>query len=125
MLTNISVESIHQRCDACGATRELPRAGLRVGVESPRDPNIIELPHCHQCGSREFLNRVVGTDPRESSDGAEHRRAVNALHAALVAAGQAAPSLVEWFAREAIVADVAVIPWTFSGARINARKAGG
>ena len=46
---------------------------------------------------------------------AEHRRAVNALHAALVTAGSVAAGFSDWFAIESIATERAKIPWVFPG----------
>lgn len=119
MLLKVMHDSIVQRCDACGARRELTCASLEAGVAfgdppTPMSPDIIALPACSSCGAREFLQRVASTDPAEVSETAEHRRGVNALHAALVAAGRTAPGIRELIAKGIRAADTAVIPWSFS-----------
>lgn len=119
MLLQVLKDSIEQRCDVCNARRELMLESLEAGVAlddppTPMNPNIIALPSCPHCGSREFLQRVASTDPSEVTETADHRRGVNALHAALVAAGRTAAGLRDWIARETSVADEAVIPWTFA-----------
>jgi len=120
MLLKVMSDSIQQRCDACGAERALEHTSLQVGFVHgdppvPMDPNVIALPSCTDCGASEFLNRVAATDPDEVTDTADHRRGVNALHAALVAAGRAAPGLSEWFASESIDTDKGETPWSFAG----------
>jgi len=84
-----------------------------VDPPSPLDPNVIGLPVCSGCGSKEFLIRVAA-----SADGADpatlaHRRGVNALHAALVASGRVAPTLVRYYPTESIEFEVVAIPWAF------------
>ena len=121
MLLKVSSHAIVQRCDSCGAERQLPYTSLQAGIalgDLPvaGDPNMMALSACPDCGAKEFFNRVAATDPGETSDTADHRRGVNALHAALVAAGRAAPGLQDGFANESIDTDKADIPWSFSGA---------
>lgn len=118
MLVHIEIGAAEQRCDVCGSRRSIPWTALRAGVEAidppaPLDPNIIALPACPICGSAEYLNRVAGTGGRPSPAALDHRRAVNALHAALVAAGRVPLTLAAYFAAERVDVDAAPLPWTF------------
>lgn len=120
MLLYVSLKTVTQRCDVCGTAHHVAFHSLCAGLACgdppvPRDPNIIALPTCPTCGAREFLNRVVVPATTASMDTADHRRGVNALHAALVAAGSTAPGLRDWFAQEHITTDTANIPWSFAG----------
>jgi len=120
MLLQLLATEIEQRCDVCGARRRLALDALQAGVEDgdppePVDPNVIVLPPCTGCGAQEFLNRVT-TAPRDAlDDGAEHRRAVNAVHAALVGAGRVAPAMRDYFATENLDTERARVPWSFPG----------
>lgn len=120
MLLRVTIEEIEQRCDACGSRRTLPLAALRAGVEhgdQPMDPSVIALPVCPHCDAREFVMRVLASPqagaPRSATT--EHRRGVNALHHALVAAGRVAPSLADYFAGESLAFERAELPWAFTG----------
>jgi len=124
MLLLLLADEIEQRCDFCGARRRLPLGALQVGIESgdppaPTNPHAIALPACTDCGAGEFLQRVdsgqPGAAPGGVDDAAEHRRAVNALHAALLAAGNVGAGFREWFATESLATERAEIPWTFPG----------
>ena len=78
MLLRVETTNVDQRCDYCGANHNILWTALRAGVETsdpatPLDPNVIELPTCSDCGSKEFLVRVFV--PTENADPAtrEHR----------------------------------------------------
>jgi hypothetical protein len=119
MLLRIEIAEIEQRCDYCGATRTLPLNEIQAGVEaadppSPLDPNVIGLPVCSACGSKEFLIRVARIASGADAATLDHHRGVNALHAALVKSGRIAPTLVAYFATESVSFDVAGIPWVFA-----------
>lgn len=119
MLLRIEAISVHQRCDYCGANHTIAWDEIHAGVEnadppSPLDPNPIGLPVCLGCGSKEFLIRVASSADGADAATLDHRRGVNALHAALVASGRVAPTLVGYFATESIELDMVAIPWAFA-----------
>ncbi|MEZ4449671.1 MAG: hypothetical protein R3B09_09335 [Nannocystaceae bacterium] len=121
MLLRVSEEEIQQRCDACGAERAIPLTTLRAGVEvgdppQPMNPSIIALPGCPTCDAREFLVRVAGATGAGRPALTGHAQGVNALHHALVAAGQVAPTLGDDFDGEATF-DRAALPWVHAGER--------
>jgi hypothetical protein len=116
MLLHVDTTEIEHRCEACGARRRIPLTAMVAGVETgtpprPGSPNIVALPACEQCLSREFWSRVAPRSGRVP----EHARAVNALHAALVASGSVAGTHRETFASEAGAAERAELPWTYPG----------
>ncbi len=118
MLLLVETGSAEQRCDVCGTRRSISWTQLRAGVEAgdpptPLDPNIIAVPACPTCGSSEYLNRVAGAGGRPSPAALDHRRGVNALHAALVAAGRVPSTLAAYFADERVDLDAAPLPWRF------------
>lgn len=120
MIIQADADKIEQRCGGCGAQRRIALASLVAGIEigdppEPADPNIIALPVCPHCGATEFLNRVTSAPMGGVDDAAQHRRAVNAVHAALVAATRVPPSLREYFAAEAVEIEQASLPWSFTG----------
>jgi hypothetical protein len=119
MLLQVAPSSLVQRCDFCGEQRTVGFDEIVAGLEAgdppePLDPNIVTLPACAECGAKEFLNRVASSEPSAGVDAFEHRRAVNAVHAALVAGGRTAPTLTEYFATEAIDTEVVPLPWSLS-----------
>lgn len=124
MLLQVLANEVEQRCDICGAQRRVAMEALSAGIEfgeppEPMDPNVIALPLCSECGAREFVRRVGSAEPGAAPGGvddvADHRRGLNALHAALVAAGRMGSSFGEWFATESLATECAKIPWTFAG----------
>jgi hypothetical protein len=124
MLLQLLPSELEQRCDICGAQRMLPWNTLRAGIElgdppEAMTPDVIAMPPCADCRAQEFLNRVGSDEPGAAPGGvddvAEHRRAVNALHSMLVAAGLTAPTLHEWFATETKLTERADVPWKFEG----------
>lgn len=117
MLLQVTSTNLEQRCDVCGARRLVAFTDILAGLEGgdppePLDPNIIALPVCTDCGAREFLNRVPASEPSASRDAGEHRRAVNALHEALIEAGRASPTLEAYFATETLEVERAELPWS-------------
>jgi hypothetical protein len=119
MLLQLTPTNLRQRCDHCGETPTISFGDIVAGIEAgeppePIDPNIIRMPECAGCGSVEFLNRVAASEPTTGPHAEEHRRAVNALHAALVAAGRAAATIAAYFAAESLETEKVDIPWSAS-----------
>lgn len=119
MLLSVDTHELEHRCDACGAVRRIALASLSAGVESgaarPGSPDIVALPACAGCGAREFWRRLARWSDHRESPAASHKRAVNGLHAALVAAGRVAASLREHFAGETVSTERAELPWSYPG----------
>lgn len=84
MVTRLEPGQVTQRCENCGNVVVLPLAMLAIGAGG--DPNIIALPPCVLCGSREFLNRTVDNP-------GSHAAAVNRLHELLIGRGAFPPVL--------------------------------
>lgn len=119
MLLRIDNGSATQRCDVCGMQHQIAWTALRAGVESedpptPLDPNVIRMPQCPGCSSTEFLIRVTRSDDSPDVPTLDHRRGVNALHAALVESGSVVSTLSQYFQSEVIASDRAPLPWAFA-----------
>ena len=118
MLVEVHPTQLVQRCDFCGTQRSIAFDDLVAGVQDgdppePINPDIVVLPECTQCGAKEFLSRVQSSEPAGGPDVLEHRRAVNTVHATLVASGRVASTLAPYFATEAIDTEVTDLPWAF------------
>jgi hypothetical protein len=71
-IKEIKEDTIEQRCNNCGAVRELDIGELTLGVvvEEHSIPNVIRLPTCDQCPTIEYLfvseGAMQGVMSRES-----------------------------------------------------------
>lgn len=119
MIVSATPDSLVQRA-ADGEQRTVAFSDLVAGVVETgdgdasigEDPNVIALPEW-PAGTREFLFRTeVPSSP--GAHGHEHRRLVNAVHARLVALGNVAEGLADFFASEPArpAEDAVELPYT-------------
>jgi hypothetical protein len=89
------------RTDPCVSR---PVLGISYSAGQMRDPNILMLRRCNDCGATECLVRTLDGAPREleGTHFAEHRRAVNALAQHCKACGWSHPDVVDHHAAETV-----------------------
>jgi hypothetical protein len=94
-------DSITQRCAKCGTERDIEFSDLEIGVEIDseagfKDTNIIALPACVKCGSKEFLLRNWDKSNEPDTSGRLlHRKTVNRLAQYLKEMGRINSACVE------------------------------
>lgn len=93
-IQEITSTELVQRCAKCDGENRIALASLEVGIEREDQvqDDILPLPECPTCHSREFLIRSPADEQQyplqQGGAGLLHRLLVDDLHAELVSRGQ-------------------------------------